>query len=171
MRSILALATAVAASMQAPSQYARQRVARSAAPLVTEKITYTTVGAYGAQVLQPQLLTLGCKSAPLIGAGQWWRLATPMLLHASPAHLVVNMISLRNVGRSLERAYGAKKTLVVYVASGTGQDKRAKFPTSKPHISAVFHSFWLIFGRAIISRNGLEAWMLFLERARAEHSR
>jgi hypothetical protein len=52
-----------------------------------------------------------------------------------------------------------------------GQDKRAKFPTSKPHISAVFHSFRLIFGRAIISRNGLEAWMLFPERARAEHSR
>ena len=53
----------------------------------------------------------------------------------------------------------------------TGQDKRAKFQTSKPHISAVFHSFWLIFGRAIISWNGLDAWMLFPERARAEHSR
>ena len=52
-----------------------------------------------------------------------------------------------------------------------GQQKRAKFPTSKAHISAVFHSFRLIFGRAIISRNGLEAWMLFPERARAEHSR
>ena len=51
-----------------------------------------------------------------------------------------------------------------------GQHKRAKFPTSKAPISAVFHSFWLIFGRAIISRNGLEAWMLFPERARAEHS-
>jgi len=51
-----------------------------------------------------------------------------------------------------------------------GQEKRAKFPTSKAPISAVFHSFRLIFGRAIISRNGLEAWMLFLERARAEHS-
>ena len=38
-----------------------------------------------------------------------------------------------------------------------GQQKRAKFPTSKAHISAVFHSFRLIFGRAIISRNGLEA--------------
>ena len=56
-------------------------------------------------------------------------------------------------------------------APAPGQDKRAKFQTSKPHISAVFHSFWLIFGRAIISRNGLEAWMFFLERARAEHSR
>ena len=41
--------------------------------------------------------------------------------------------------------------------SAAGQDKRAKFPTSKAHISAVFHSFWLILGRAIISRNGLEA--------------
>ena len=52
-----------------------------------------------------------------------------------------------------------------------GQEKRAKFPTSKAPISAVFHSFRLTFGRAIISRNGLEAWMLFPERARAEHSR
>ena len=53
----------------------------------------------------------------------------------------------------------------------SGQQKRAKFPTSKAPISAIFHSFRLIFGRAIISRNGLEAWMLFPERARAEHSR
>ena len=30
---------------------------------------------------------------------------------------------------------------------GAGQQKRAKFPTSKALISAVFHSFWLIFGR------------------------
>jgi len=52
-----------------------------------------------------------------------------------------------------------------------GQDKSAKFPTSKAPISAVFHSFRLIFGRAIISRNGLEAWMFVPERARAEHSR
>ena len=38
-----------------------------------------------------------------------------------------------------------------------GQDKRAKFPTSKAPFSAVFHSFRLIFRRAIISWNGLEA--------------
>ena len=52
-----------------------------------------------------------------------------------------------------------------------GQDKRAKFPTSKAPFSAVFHSFRLIFGRVIISRNGLERERLSLERARAEHSR
>ena len=38
-------------------------------------------------------------------------------------------------------------------------------------ISAVLRSFRLIFGRAIVSRNGLDAWMLVPERARAEHSR
>ena len=58
-----------------------------------------------------------------------------------------------------------------YTTPASGQHKRATFPTSKAHISANFHSFWLILGRAIISRNGLEAWMLFSERARAEHSR
>jgi len=42
-------------------------------------------------------------------------------------------------------------------ASRAGQEKGAKFPTSKAPISAVFHSFRLIFGRAIIFRNGLEA--------------
>ena len=46
-----------------------------------------------------------------------------------------------------------------------GQEKSAKFPTSKAPLSAVFHSFRLIFGRAIISWN-----MLFPERARAAHS-
>jgi hypothetical protein len=52
-----------------------------------------------------------------------------------------------------------------------GRDKSAKFPTSQAPLSAVFHSFRRIFGRAIISRSGLDAWMLFPERARAEHSR
>ena len=51
-----------------------------------------------------------------------------------------------------------------------GQQKGAKFPTSKAPSSAVFHSFRLIFGRAIISRNGLEALMLFRNaRARNTH--
>ncbi|KAH8070338.1 hypothetical protein JL721_5103 [Aureococcus anophagefferens] len=37
---------------------------------------------------------------------------------------------------------------------GSEQHKRANFPTSKAPISAIFHSFRLIFGRAIISRHG-----------------
>jgi len=53
---------------------------------------------------------------------------------------------------------------------GAGRDESATRPTSKAPISAVFHSFRLIFGRAIISRNDIDAWMCFPERARAAHS-
>ena len=38
-----------------------------------------------------------------------------------------------------------------------GSKRVQKSPTSKAHISVVFHSFWLIFGRVSISRRGLEA--------------
>ena len=48
-------------------------------------------------------------------------------------------------------------TIVLDRASQPGQEKGAKFPTSKAHISVVFHSFRLNFGRVIISRNGFEA--------------
>ena len=57
------------------------------------------------------------------------------------------------------------------VTSPPGQHKGATCPTSKAPCSAVFHSFRLIFGRAIISRNGVDARTLFPERARADHSR
>ena len=56
------------------------------------------------------------------------------------------------------------------VVAGAAKESE-KFPTSKAPISAVFHSFRLILGRAIISRNGLDARMLFPERARGERSR
>ena len=59
-----------------------------------------------------------------------------------------------------EAALGAgflSRAAAIEAAFVAGQEKGARFPTSKAHISVVFHSFWLIFGRAIISRNGLEA--------------
>ena len=62
---------------------------------------------------------------------------------------------------AVEAHFGHDCALTLYMGEtfrvwlDSGQQKRAKFPTSKAHISAVFHSFRLIFGRAIISRNGL----------------
>ena len=52
-----------------------------------------------------------------------------------------------------------------------GRKRVRHWPTSKAPISVVFHSFRLIFGRVIISRNGLERERLSLERARAERPR
>ena len=50
---------------------------------------------------------------------------------------------------------------ILFNPPDSGQHERATFPTSKAPISAMFHSFRLILGRAIISRNGLEAWTCF----------
>ena len=84
-------------------------------------------------------------------------------------HVVLdNVRSAENVG-SIFRSADCGRCLEV-VTCGSGQHKRAKFPTSKAPLLVVFHSIRLIFGRAIISRNGLEAWMLFPERAPAKHS-
>ena len=86
--------------------------------------------------------------------------------------LVAQRDALRSRLDDLERL-GRKSTEAqreAETASAAGREKRATFPTSKAPISAVFHSFRLTFGRAIIPRNGLEAWILFLERARAEQS-
>ena len=85
-----------------------------------------------------------------------------MLMYASIIGAITSAVSVLDAS-GIERSQKLERV--------PGQDKSAKFPTSKAPISAVFHSFRLIFGRAIISRNGLEAWMLFPERARAEHSR
>jgi hypothetical protein len=52
----------------------------------------------------------------------------------------------------------AERLTDVLLELGPGRDKSATFPTSKAPLSAGFHSFRLIFGRAIISRNDLDAW-------------
>ena len=52
-----------------------------------------------------------------------------------------------------------------------GRKRVRRWPTSKAHISVAYHSFRLIFRRVTISSNGLEAQMVFLECARAEHPR
>ena len=58
---------------------------------------------------------------------------------------------------SFREAHARALTKVDSFWCSTEEDERANFPTSKAPLSAVFHSFRLIFGRAIISRNGPEA--------------
>ena len=66
--------------------------------------------------------------------------------------------------------YDGKGARLNLIRARTGRQARATLPTSQAPSSTVVRSFRPILGRAIISRSALDAWMFFLERARAESS-
>lgn len=67
------------------------------------------------------LVAMGAKLTTLIvDEGQWYRLISPMILHAGLIHFFLNMIAMWYIGRALERAHGSFKTAIVFVISAIG---------------------------------------------------
>jgi len=58
------------------------------------------------------------KSDAMIQRGQVHRLATACCLHASVPHLVINSMSLNNLGPTVERWYGSRRFVSAYVLAG-----------------------------------------------------
>ena len=54
----------------------------------------------------------------LVLAGQWWRLATALFLHAGLVHLALNMWALWSIGRLTERLYGQGRYFCAYILAG-----------------------------------------------------
>ncbi len=90
-------------------------------------MTYTIIGitvfVYILQVVTPYIPFIGfdlpallfIKSNALIQSGQIWRLFTPALLHGSITHIGFNMYALFIFGVGLERHFGHKRFLLLYV--------------------------------------------------------
>lgn len=70
------------------------------------------------EVPSPVLSAMGGKVAPLIAEGQYWRLLTPIMLHAGFFHLAVNVFTQCMFGIQLEREWGALQIAVIYIVSG-----------------------------------------------------
>lgn len=60
----------------------------------------------------------GMKINSFIEAGEYWRLITPVLLHASILHIGFNMYALYMLGPELERHFGHLSFLLLYLLSG-----------------------------------------------------
>ena len=66
------------------------------------------------------LVLFGAKYNPLIVAGQYWRLLTACFLHIGIVHLAFNSYALWILGLDVERRFGRRRFLSLYLLSGIG---------------------------------------------------
>jgi len=89
-------------------------------------------------------LLLGAKINQLIIQGQYWRLLTPMLLHANLAHIGFNMYALFIIGPSLEVYYGHWRFLALYLLGALGGNLLSFYMTPGLSVGASTAIFALV---------------------------
>ena len=95
------------------------------------------------------LVRQGAKSLPhQLELGEWWRLGTASMLHASWLHLVPNLAYLLFVGWRVESVLGASATLLLLVTAGLGSMGMSSGLTSLATVGASGMAFGL-FGAAV----------------------
>ncbi|MFZ0013628.1 MAG: rhomboid family intramembrane serine protease [Acidimicrobiia bacterium] len=67
--------------------------------------------------LRDTLYPLLWQDNALVAQGEWWRLFTPVLLHASITHILFNMWALWVLGPQIERGVGTWPFVAAYLAS------------------------------------------------------
>ncbi len=64
------------------------------------------------------LLNWGAKYGPYIAEGEYWRLFLPMFLHVGFFHMLTNLFGLVIFGSMVERIFGTRDFVVVYLVAG-----------------------------------------------------
>lgn len=98
----------------------------------------------------PSLLMAGAKINSAIAAGQYYRLLSPMFLHASTTHLLVNSFSLSSTGPSVESWFGKRRFLFLYVISGLGGNYLSYLCSPSPAVGASGAIFGLVGATAVM---------------------
>jgi rhomboid protease GluP len=125
-------------------------------PVATMIILAVTVIIYLGQVLTQSsfngndlLFILGGKINSLIEQGQVWRLITPVFLHASISHILLNMYALFVLGKILESAYGHSRFLLLYFIAAFAGNVMSFIMTANASLGASTAIFGLIGAEAI----------------------
>jgi membrane associated rhomboid family serine protease len=153
----------VKASNAATPQIRRARQAQR--PFVTLSIITVTVLVYLIQqadsTIFPRFALIGLAqypSGPWLGVanGEWYRLFTVGLLHASWWHIGFNMYALWILGPSIEAAFGRWRYLAIYVASLVG-GSTASLLFNPPQVFGIGASgaIFGLFGATIIANKRL----------------
>jgi rhomboid protease GluP len=94
-------------------------------------VTYALLGAnvavfllmaivYGSTENPSALIAFGAKTNELLQGGDWFRLITPIFIHAGIWHLMLNSYALWMVGTQVEKLYGSARFLLIYLLAGVG---------------------------------------------------
>lgn len=125
-------------------------------PVVTYSIMVLTVLVFLAQLGTQTFLGddlpayIGIKYNPLIDAGQYWRLISPVLLHGDIMHIGFNMYALYILGRELERFYGHARFFLLYLAGGFAGGVASYLLTAAPSLGASTATFGLLAAYGIL---------------------
>ncbi len=117
---------------------------------VSYYIIGTTVLCYLFQILSQRLfgydylLLFGAKINEFILQGEIWRLITPILLHGSFLHIAFNMYALYTIGPGLERAYGVRSFITLYLIGGLWGNTLSFLLSTNPSLGASTAIFALI---------------------------
>ena len=71
-----------------------------------------------------------------LGNGEWWRLVSPVLVHASLLHLAFNMYFLYLVGPLVEQVYGSARFVLLYVLTAATASLASFLLGSGPSVGA-----------------------------------
>jgi rhomboid protease GluP len=125
-------------------------------PVATMVILALTVIVYLGQVLTQSsyngndlLFLMGGKVNTLIEQGQIWRLITPVFLHASISHILLNMYALFILGKVLESAYGHGRFILLYFISAFAGNVMSFIMSANASLGASTAIFGLIGAEAI----------------------
>lgn len=67
------------------------------------------------------MIDAGARDTPLIvNQGQWFRIFSPLFLHAGIIHYVINMAALWFVGGAVEQSHGVINAMILFFVAGVG---------------------------------------------------
>jgi membrane associated rhomboid family serine protease len=106
--------------------------------------------------LQSEVFVRGALYGPSVANGDWWRLVTAGFLHASPIHILFNMLMLWWFGSALEGLLGRGRYLAVFLISVVAGSAGALLLSPEvPTIGASGGVFGILGAGIILERRGI----------------